>query len=91
VAKAGEPMKHNCYSCGKPAIGLFNSMGMSHNMNLWLCADHINGATEVPPPCDNHVEKQHRDRKGPWCANCGWGYGKIIPPFKGKQVLDTTE
>lgn len=38
---------------------------------------------EAPPPCENHVEVQHRDRKPPWCNTCGWNHGRAaIPPRK---------
>lgn len=28
--------------------------------------------TDGPPPCENHKPVQHRDRKPPWCNECGW-------------------
>jgi hypothetical protein len=37
--------------------------------------------------CDDHVEKQHRDGKGPWCNNCGWSLGRpATSPFRGKVI-----
>jgi len=36
-----------------------------------------------PPPCDAHREVQHRDRRPPWCDNCGWSHGRpAVPPRK---------
>jgi hypothetical protein len=38
-------------------------------------------SAETPPPCENHVEIQHRDRRPPWCSKCGWSHGRpALPP-----------
>lgn len=35
------------------------------------------------PPCADHVERQHRDMKPPWCNRCGWTRGRdAIPAAK---------
>lgn len=85
----GVSMKHSCYSCGKPATGLFRSVGLTHTMDIWLCAEHVRGEKEIAPPCDNHNEFQHRDGKPPWCNTCGWSHAKYIPATKHKDL--TTE
>ena len=39
--------------------------------------------TVTPPPCDNHRETQHRDKRPPWCETCGWNHGRpAIQPFQ---------
>lgn len=40
-----------------------------------------------PPPCPNRREVQHRDRKPPWCDECGWNHGRSAVP--AAQVSDT--
>lgn len=39
-----------------------------------------NGASIVPPPCEDHHEVQHRDHKPPWCNSCGWRHGRPAQP-----------
>lgn len=34
----------------------------------------------TPPPCADHREVQHRDRKPPWCGACGWTHGSPGTP-----------
>lgn len=37
----------------------------------------------VAPICPDHVERQHRDMKPPWCPHCGWTRGReAIPAAK---------
>ena len=42
--------------------------------------------TEQPPPCPNHREVQHRDRKPPWCPDCGWNRGRPAVPARQIEV-----
>lgn len=52
----------------------------SHALRI---ADLILGSTVTPPPCDNHRETQHRDKRPPWCETCGWNHGRpAIQPFQ---------
>lgn len=32
------------------------------------------------PMCPDHVERQHRDMKPPWCPRCGWTRGREAVP-----------
>ena len=36
-------MNHRCYSCGKDAEFEVESVGPSHRMVIWVCADHVRG------------------------------------------------
>lgn len=36
------------------------------------------------PPCDRHIETQHRDGKPPWCNACGWNRGR--PAIPARQI-----
>jgi hypothetical protein len=38
--------------------------------------------TSQPPPCPDHVERQHRDGKPPWCNRCGWTRALSAPATK---------
>lgn len=37
---------------------------------------------DAAPPCERHVERQHRDAKPPWCPHCGWRHAKSEPARK---------
>ena len=42
------------------------------------------------PTCPNHREVQHRDRKPPWCPDCGWNRGRpAVPPRQIDARADT--
>ena len=57
--------------------------------------EHSEGEIKAEaPPCPNHREVQHRDRKPPWCPDCGWNHGRpAVPPRQidvpADQVTDT--
>lgn len=47
---------------------------------------------QEPPSCPNHKEVQHRDRKLPWCNECGWRYATpSIPGVKGRGQMTKSE
>jgi hypothetical protein len=35
--------EHRCYSCGRAAQFEIESVGPSHRMVIWVCADHVRG------------------------------------------------
>ena len=38
-----------------------------------------------PPPCEDHREVQHRDRRPPWCDSCGWRHE--VPARPAQKVV----
>lgn len=48
--------------------------------------EQIESLQPTPPPCPDHVERQHRDRKPPWCDRCGWQHA-----VSGRPAAQITE
>lgn len=35
-----------------------------------------------PPECERHLETQHRDKRPPWCNECGWRHAVPARPAR---------